>query len=118
MDGQTSIPPREIGLVASSHGFGWRLWNLGEDASREPDATYVRADVAADAVSGQQALIEALRELLASAEAVMDGLNARIDDASANSQRVPVFHGIAALHDAIGHSHAALHSASKQGDAK
>lgn len=55
---------------------------------------------------------EALREddyaLLTAAKKVMDGLNARIDAASAEGRPVPLFHGIADLHDAINAADAAL----------
>jgi hypothetical protein len=40
-------------------------------------------------------------ELLAAAITVLDGLNARIDQASISSETVPVFSGIADLHAAI-----------------
>jgi hypothetical protein len=40
-------------------------------------------------------------ELLAAAESVLAGLNYRIDEATKNGQRVPLFQGIAALADAI-----------------
>jgi hypothetical protein len=40
-------------------------------------------------------------ELLAAAESVLAGLNARIDEASRNGLPVPVFEGVAALHLAI-----------------
>ena len=46
-------------------------------------------------------LISAAPELYAAAQLVLAGLNARIDDASANSSPVPVFDGIADLHAAI-----------------
>jgi hypothetical protein len=40
-------------------------------------------------------------DLLEAAKTVLAGLNARIDQASEEGQPVPVFDGIAALHDAI-----------------
>lgn len=55
---------------------------------------------AAAALTAQAALLD---ELLSAAKTVMAGLDARIDEASANGgTAVPVFAGIAALHDAIG----------------
>lgn len=47
-------------------------------------------------------LIAAAPELLAAAEKVLAGLNARIDAAPGNAK--PLFDGIADLHDAIGHA--------------
>ncbi|KAA0963081.1 hypothetical protein [Pseudomonas sp. ANT_H12B] len=46
-------------------------------------------------------LISAAPELLRAARKVLAGLNARIDEASASGSLVPVFDGIAELHDAI-----------------
>ena len=43
----------------------------------------------------------AFGDLLAAAQLVLAGLNARIDDAVANGKPVPVFDGIADLHSAI-----------------
>lgn len=52
------------------------------------------------ALTAQSSLLD---ELLSAAKTVMAGLDARIDKASANGgTAVPVFDGIAALHDAIG----------------
>jgi hypothetical protein len=46
-------------------------------------------------------LLKAAPTLLEAAQIVMEGLNARIADASARGGRVPVFEGIADLHEAI-----------------
>lgn len=53
----------------------------------------------AEEVEANATLIEAAPDLLAAAKIVLDGLNARID--SADGHHVPVFDGIAELHDAI-----------------
>lgn len=58
-------------------------------------------ELAAEAEANAR-LIAAAPELLAAAKKMLDGLNARIDAASAEGGRsVPVFYGIADLHDAI-----------------
>ena len=61
-------------------------------------ATMTNNDREASALAS---VFAAAPDLLAAAKAVLAGLNARIDVASAGDGRVPVFDGIAELHSAI-----------------
>jgi hypothetical protein len=61
-----------------------------------------RSEVSIEAETIAKArLLAAAPKLLSAAQAVLEGLNARIAAASALEKPVPIFHGIAELHDAI-----------------
>lgn len=71
----------------------------------ESEAERQRQREAAEAERHERERLEQIRaaapKLLAAAQTVMAGLNARIDQASTNSEPIPVFDGIAELHSAI-----------------
>lgn len=89
----------------------WRVQEKGGYITGSIESTAIIVNgwpkLVVNAFSGVQTaadarLIAAAPELLAAAQAVLAGLNERIDTAcAAGGTSVPVFHGIAELHDAI-----------------
>ena len=60
-----------------------------------------RAQMIIDLLADYDGLLSLNAELLEAATTVLDGLNGRIDMAVASGSHLPVYEGIAALHDAI-----------------
>lgn len=94
------------------------LRDIGGRNAEEKAATWEESAAeiceAAAALEAQAGLAEALAELELAADRVYHDLEHRISTAS--SYAVPVFDGVADLHDAIGHARAALARAAGGGD--
>ena len=100
---------------AASHTAG--RWRVESDTSKEPRLAVVTdfsVEIAAvfdtpdsttlshkGEAEANARLIAAAPDLLAAAQRVLAGLNARIDDAGYKCQPVPLYDGIAELHNAI-----------------